>query len=113
MKRKVLTKAELIALRRTAFVELAEGGIYVRGLNGRERSLFEQKALSGEMSELADIRQRVVCWCALDENGRRLFEDGDLESISEMDGADLETITQAIVNLSGLGTGAIESAEKN
>jgi hypothetical protein len=88
---------------------------FVRGLNGRERSILISKLTAakadGVLTSDADIV--VLGLCA--EDGERVFSDSpeDLAECETWDGQVLSRLSLRIVELAGLTAKAAENAEKN
>lgn len=90
------------------------GSVRVRGLSGVERRRFERsirvQAKGGRRRRGAaatdvkdDLRERLVIWCCVDEQGERLFTNADLEWIGEKSSAAIEQIVDVAMRLSWLG----------
>lgn len=92
--------------------------VMARGMSGKERDLFEgwvAKNRSGKMVEidLTNLRGKLVVLCAVDEEGRRVFGDGDAEWLGEKSAEALDRIATVIMRLSGLSAGDLEVMIKN
>lgn len=67
--------------------------VYVRVMGGDERDAWEQSITSSEGNvDMVGVRSRLTCICSADENGDRLFDDGDEEWL----GREPSTILQRI-----------------
>lgn len=89
------------------------GAVRVRGLTGRERAQFEsvvtikptgsarkRRQTSAEVRD--DLRERLVAWCVIDQAGKRLFTNADVEQLRNKSAAALEPIVDAAMRLSGM-----------
>jgi hypothetical protein len=111
-------RARLSALRpkieRVEIPEAPDAEFYVRGLNGRERSILISKlAGAREAGSTSDADIVVLGVCAAD--GTRLYTDApeDLAEVEQLDGIVLSRLSLKIVELAGLTAKAAENAEKN
>ena len=109
----------------TEEVEVPEwgGSVLVRGMSGTEREAFE-KARTREVpsgnrnarragqttTEFSRERLRagLVCACAVDERGNRLFTTEDLPALNDKSAAALERIVDVAMRLSGMDNNEIE-----
>lgn len=97
-------------------VEVPElGTIYVAKMTAKDRDQFEQMVTGGKVGgvNLQNIRARFVALVAVNEDGTRMFEDGDAEWIGELDTDIVQTIVDAGFKLNGIGGTALEEATKN
>lgn len=106
----MLTRDEILSLddlpRQVVEVPEWKGTVYVRAMTGTERRQFflhlANDTLTGAM---------MVCWCACDEAGHRLFEDGDVEALSQKHGKALDRIANAALKFNGLTAEAQDDAK--
>lgn len=63
--------------------------------------------------KLANVRARLVAMCLVGEDGRRLFEDGDIESLGSKGAAALDRVFAVARRLSGLSNRDLEELVKN
>ena len=87
------------------------GEVLVKSMTGRLRSNLEQKISSN--APHGDVKMMIVTSCCVDEEGNRLFKDGDKSWLVEKAAAPLETIFEAVCKMSGIGVDADEDAEGN
>lgn len=111
-------RARLAQLRpkveRVEIPEAPDVEFYVRGLNGRERSMLVSKlAAAREAGGASDADIVVLGACTAD--GARLYGDtpADLFEVEQIDGTVLARLSLKIVELAGLTAKAAENAEKN
>jgi hypothetical protein len=90
------------------------GTVRVRSLTGAERD-----ALEGSIAELEGLeiyknfRARLVTRAVVDETGKRLFSDKDIERLGEKSGAALDRVFSVAQRLSGLTKADIEELTAN
>lgn len=87
-----------------------DGEVCIRAMSGRQRDQFEQRARG---QDLTNIRAFVVCLCACDESGKRLFTDSDVEALGDKNAAALDKIFWAALKLNRIGSGDIDELKKN
>lgn len=103
----------------TERVELPEldAFVTVRGMTANERNKFEKqfRTRSGKRNEavMEQIRQRLVVWACVDENGAPLFTQDDVVQIGNQSASVVERIVMAAQRLCGMTDGDIESMAKN
>ena len=87
------------------------GEIRVRGLTAAEQAIISKKVNSGATEELAIIVTLMGC---VDENGERIFDNGDKELLKSRSYVVLDRIAKKILELSGAGDpDSIEGTKKN
>lgn len=97
-------------------VEVPElgGHLFVRVLPAGERDAMESAIRRAVEAGDPSIHARVVCVCACDEAGKRLFEDGAEQELAEMeDGRVIVRIADAAGEHNQLSPRAREQAAKN
>jgi len=104
---------------RTEEVEVPEwgGSVLVRGMTGRERDEFESSMLiqaAGQTArELRNTRAKLVAKCAVDDDGARLFTDGDVTALGEKSAAALVRVFEVAARLSGLDEEDVAARERD
>lgn len=100
-------------------VEVEEwgGAVYVRALSGTERDAFEASIITqrGKRVEpnLQNLRAKLVALAVVDEDGERLFSDGDVQALGRKSAAALDRVFGVAQRLSGLSPGDVEDLAKN
>lgn len=101
--------------RPTRNVEVPEWGgtVMVRGLTGAERDAYEasmvQASPGGKVrTNLRNIRARLVALTCVDEDGARLFTDGDVEALGDKSAVAMERVFDVARKLSGLTEDDVE-----
>jgi hypothetical protein len=81
--------------------------VYVKGMTGTERDAFEASILTmkGKKQEVnfSNMRAKLAVRTVCDENGERLFTDGDAEELGQHSAAFLQKIFVVSQKLSGIG----------
>jgi hypothetical protein len=114
-----LTREEILAkrnVRQRVPVEVPGWGtIHVAKFTARDRDRFEEIVTGGIPGKvnLRNVRAQVVALLAVNEDGTRLFEDGDADAIGELDSDAVQAVVDAGFRLNGLNTDALEDAVKN
>jgi hypothetical protein len=88
-------------------VELARGlgTVHVRGLSLREYEGFELAVTEARKLGLTNLRAELLARTLCDENGARLFADGDVEAVGALDHVAFEPAFQVALELVGLQEG--------
>lgn len=93
------------------------GSVLVRGMTGTERDAFEVEIVSmhGKKAELQreNIRAKLVARCIVDDEGKRVFTDADVEKLGQKSASALDRVFEVAQRLSGLTKGDVEALEKN
>ena len=80
----------------TEKVDIPEWGVtlFVRSMSGRDRDLFESQMLdlSGQGKRMDNFRARLAVFCTVDEDGKRVFKDGDIATLGQKSGRALDRI---------------------
>src|SRR5512139_3678645 len=96
--REQILKAADIQTERVAVPEWG-GEVLVRGMSGAERDAFEASivATDGKKTrvEMKNIRARMAALCMVDENGKRLFSQADLDELGMKSAAALNRVYEA------------------
>jgi len=93
------------------------GDVYVKGLDGTERDLFEasfveNRGKGNTRIKLENIRAKLVALTACDENGERLFASKDAEALGKKSAAALQRVFEVAQRLSGLTPDDVEELKK-
>ena len=86
----------------------------------RELTVDERKALlaavrekDGKVGDTTEAAVKMVCLCALGEDGRPLFTEADAPALKAKSARAVERLAEAIGRMSGLAGNAVEDAAKN
>lgn len=100
-------------------VEVPEWGgvVRVRALSGAERDALEASIVEQQGSNvrinLHNMRARLVAMSVVDENGKRIFSDEDIEALGRKNAQALDRIATVAMRLSGLRPQDLQEAVKN
>lgn len=117
----LLTRESILAAedlrRETVSVPEWGGEVLVRALTGKERDAFENGMWIGDPGQrrlnAENLRARLVAATVIDESGKKLFSDADVEALGAKSGAALDRVYEVAARLSGIGKDDLERAEKN
>lgn len=107
------------AKRRFLDVRLPIAGITVRirSMFEREKEEYEARLLNSKgdvtRDSMLNARRRLIAYCLCDEDGERLLSDADIESMRDLDGADLAFLQEQCQSFVGFKSGDIEGLVKN
>ena len=97
------------------YVEVPEwgGSVIVRCLTGTERDAYESEIVGSRMGgnrdlNLTNIRAKLVARTVIDEEGNRLFTDGDIGLLGTKNASVLDRIFSVAQRLSGLSAADVE-----
>lgn len=98
------------------------GYVRVRALTAHQRDVVQdaifkiRQARKGgidtEMS-MQGFRSRVVAMSVVDESGKRVFTDADIEALGEKNSSAIDVIFDVATRLSGMDDGSVEELAKN
>jgi hypothetical protein len=114
-----LTREDILAKRsvrqRVPVVVPGWGTIHVAKFTARDRDRFEEIVTGGIPGKvnLRNVRAQVVTLLAVNEDGTRMFQDGDADAIGELDSDSVQMIIDAGFRLNGLNTDSLEDSVKN
>lgn len=101
---------------KTEKVEVPEwgGSVHVRTMTGAERDAWESRLLAvTETKKYDNLRATLVAMTCSDENGNRLFSDGDIEALGRKSAAALGRIYDVALRVNALTREAREELLKN
>ena len=112
-----LTKDQILQAddKRKVEVDVAEWGgkVWLRTMTGAERDSFEQLFSGDSKSNLHNVRAKLLSRVLCDEDGKRLFSDGEVNTLGERSGMVLDRLFDQARELNGMGDAAVENAAKN
>lgn len=100
-------------------VEVPEWGgvVLVRGLTGAQRDRFEASMVEQKGKErrinMENLRAKLVAMSIIDENGKRLFTQQDIDALAKKSGAALDRVYAVAQRLSGLSKEDVEDLVGN
>lgn len=119
--KRVLTRADMLdnAQRPMEQVELPElgGVVWVQGLTGSERDRYEQSVMKmrgGQLiPNLTNARAKLIAVSLVDENGKVLFAEDELEEIGRLPARTTQRVWNKACELSGLSDTDVDELEGN
>ena len=100
-------------------VEVPEwnGTVYIRTMTGEERDRFEASLVRIDGAKFEDItrnlRARLVCLTAVDENGESLFTLDDIQKVGAKSSKALDRLYEVAERINGLTEKDVKDLEKN
>lgn len=88
------------------------GDVYVRVMTGVEREKYEEWAESSNKS-VKGIRGRLASLCIVDESGKRLFDDADIEALNGKSAAALDRVLTAVMKLNAVSAADVKQLAGN
>ncbi len=96
------------------------GSVIVRGLTGSERGRFQNSILSQNGKapgvgnvDMKEAEMRLVAYCVVDEEGKRLFGEKDIQNLGKKSGLALNRITTVAMRLSGFTESDLQDLTEN
>lgn len=87
-------------------VPLWGGSVLVRSLTGAERGRLEVSTMERKgvnyAENLSTLRARMVMLSVVDDQGKRMFSDKDIDFLNDKNASALEAIFQVAMRLSGI-----------
>jgi hypothetical protein len=83
----------------------------LKGLSGTERDRFEASMApkgNSKRPNMENFRARMVTWCAVDEDGNRLFNSGDVKMLGERSAKALGRVFDKCQEMNGLSDSDID-----
>jgi len=88
------------------------GDIYVKGMTGAERDKFEGSLVimrgKDKQMNMSNIRAKLASMTICDENGKRLFNENDVQALSQKSAAALQRVFEVAQKLSGISDEDVE-----
>jgi hypothetical protein len=104
----------------TEEVEVPEwgGSVRVRTMTGADRDAFEASLVKvgsdgTRTADLTNMKAKLVALTVVNDNGFRMFEQGDVDRLATKSAAALERVFEVAQRINGLGPKAEEAAVKN
>lgn len=117
----ILTREAILKAQdlRRELVEVPEwnGAVCVRSMTGTERDRFEASMLDLKGMDASmrfeNFRARLVAMTVIDDDGKLLFSESDVEALSGKNAAALQRVFAVSQRLSGLNKQDVEELTKN
>ena len=88
------------------------GEVYVKGLNGAERDKFEGSLVilrgKDKQMNMTNIRAKLASMSICDEKGKRLFNENDVQALSQKSASELQRMFVVAQRLSGISDEDVE-----
>lgn len=119
--KKKITKADIVAFNdlKSETIEVPEwgGSVTIRRMTGGERDAYEADIFESKGSQLQlkreNFRAKLIARCLVDDNGERMFSDGEIAVLSKKSAAALDRLFAACQRLNGMTGAEQEKIEKN
>ncbi|MDX9821458.1 MAG: hypothetical protein RBT20_05965 [Syntrophales bacterium] len=119
--KKKITKADIVAFNdlKSETIEVPEwgGSVTIRRMTGGERDAYEADIFESKGSQLQlkreNFRAKLIARCLVDDNGERMFSDGEIAALSKKSAAALDRLFAACQRLNGMTGAEQEKIEKN
>ena len=105
---------------KTATVEVPEWGgtVTIRTMTGADRDSFEQTLVvtddkGGRKTDLSNMRAKLVAMTVIDDDGNRVFSEGDIGRLGKKSATALARIFDAAQVLNGMADSSEGDATKN
>jgi len=92
------------------------GSILLRTMTGKQRNDYEHWATTQSKAKVPDyrgIRERLIICCAVTEDGKPLFTEGDLSKLAEKNSEVIDRLHTKCRVICGMDEDAVEDAVKN
>jgi hypothetical protein len=91
------------------------GTVYVAKFSAKDRDRFEEIVTGGVPGKvnLKNVRAQVAALLIVDEDGKRMFSDGDADALGELDTDTMQAVVDAGFRLNGIKSDELEEATKN
>lgn len=120
----ILNREQILAQKNFGIKEIdvpeLGGSVYIRKWSGKDRAKFLQASItvdSGNVDvkyeKIFDNMSLVVALSLCDETGARMFNDDEIDFISEMNADIIQTIYQESLTLNSLVQESVKDAAKN
>ena len=115
----MMTREEFISKAKTGNTKAVDvpdfGTVYVRKVTARQYNRIINLGMAMKNGSTEKFYSEQVAYFLCDENGKRLFNDNQIDQIAELDGDIIAEIVNAGFEYNGLGSlkEEIEEAEKN
>ena len=113
LNRTEILEASDIKVQEVAVPEWGENAaVYVKGMNGAERDKFEGSLVimrgKDKQMNMANIRAKLASMTICDEKGKRLFNENDVQALSQKSAAALQRVFAVAQKLSGISDEDVE-----
>lgn len=78
-----------------------------------ESAMVELHQTNKNFDKIGEYGLKVVAWCVVDEEGKRIFNDADVKQLEQKSSAPILRIRDAALKLSGMGSEAVDEAAED
>jgi hypothetical protein len=91
------------------------GEVRLRAISAASRDDLEQAAYDANKNnkQFRNLRARMLSLCIVDENGKQIFSDTDIEALGEKSAAAVDRLYAASLKLNAMSVEDIKELEKN
>jgi hypothetical protein len=119
--KKFLKKSEILAIpdikKEEVFIPVWDSYVMVYGMTGSQRGEYEASAIEmrgkTQIVHLQNLKVKLCTMCIRDENGKRMFDDDEIEALGQKSAQAIEIIFTVAKRLSGIDDGDVEQLSKN
>ncbi len=87
--------------------------VWVRAMSADDRDSFEESIVHNGKAVMRNVRAKIVVRCSEEEDGTRVFEDGDAAWLGELPAAELQPIFDAAQRLNKMSDSDVKELAKN
>lgn len=102
--------------RKTVKLPIMGEEVLVQGLTGAQRDQFEGESVEQKgkhrRTKFENMRARLVVLGVIDDDGKRVFQDGDAAAVGQLPAADIDVMFDAIRELSGMSQEDVDELGK-
>ncbi len=119
----LLTKEEIFAVddfpaAKTVPVPEWGGEVLIRAMSAGERDLYEQNLVAGRLGDgdntvVSNVRARLLAFVIVDEDGERLFDEADIETLGKKSVVAVDRVFAAAQKMNSLTHADVKALEKN
>lgn len=111
--RDAILKAKDIQIEKLEISEWG-GSVFIKSLSGKERDKIEQSTMQGgSASNFSDFRAKFAAAVVCDQDGKRIFSDGDYRLLTDKSAYALQQILDAGMSLSHMSDDDVEELVGN
>lgn len=91
--------------------------VKIRGLTGAQRDSWEASLIKYKGNDrqinARNARARLISMCAIDETGKRLFSQADIEALGNLSAKIIQRMYEAALRVSGVTDADVDELTKN
>jgi hypothetical protein len=113
----ILTKDQILSANDSALLKVPVpewgGDVYIKVMTCGERDAYENEWVRKKETGVDDFRAKFLAKCLVDENGQRLFGNGDIDKLAAKSSKIINRLWLAAMEHNNLSDDAIEETAKN